>query len=310
MRYGYYPGCSLEGISAEYDDSMRGLLAHLNVAIEEVPDWICCGTLAASSLSRLMGPATALWNVARAKHAGYDQLIAPCSACLYHFKHATKRVAENPALRAEIEALLELPLAAPPPTIHPLELLTADGFEARIRGLVQRDLSDLRVVCYYGCHISRPAAVMQFDDPENPQSMDRLLSWVGVKALDWSGKVDCCGAHYSLIRPDIVVDLCQGLFESALEVGAEAIVAACPMCHANLDTRQGEIGARLGRSLDMPVLYFSQVLGYALGLPIESLGLKRHIVDPLPLMLAKCAQAGSGIGPVHTLDAVSERDHG
>lgn len=301
MRYGYYPGCSLEGISAEYDDSIRSLLAHLNVAIEDVPDWICCGTLAASSLSRLMGPATALWNVARAKGAGCDQLITPCSACLYHFKHAAKRVDDDPALRVEIEELLELPLAALPRTIHPLELLTADGFEASIRQSVQRDLSHLKVVCYYGCHISRPAAVMQFDDPENPKSMDRLMNWVGVEALDWSGKVDCCGAHYSLIRPDIVVDLCKDLFEYALEVGADAIVAACPMCHANLDTRQGEIGSRLGRSLNMPVLYFSQVLGYALGLPIKSLGLKRHIVDPLPLMLAKCAQAENAKGEVRSV---------
>lgn len=288
MRYGYYPGCSLEGISAEYDESIRGLFKHLDVAIEDLPDWICCGTLAAPSLGRLLGLATPLWNVARAQQAGYDRLVAPCSACLYHFKHAARRVAENPALRAEIESLLDLPLASPPPTIHPLELLTADGFETRIKQSVRRNLSTLKVVCYYGCHISRPATVMQFDDPENPQSMDRLLSWVGVQVLDWSSKVDCCGAHYSLIRPDIVVDLCQHLFESALEVGAEAIVVACPMCHANLDTRQNEIAARLSRSLHMPVLYFSQVLGYALGLPIQSLGLKRHIVDPLPLMLEKC----------------------
>jgi len=293
MTYGYYPGCSLEGISAEYDDSVRSLLAHLDVSMEDVPDWICCGTLAATSLSRLMGLVTPLWNVARAERAGFDQVITPCSACLYHFKHAAKRVAEDPALRAEVEGLLDMPLAAPPPTIHPLELLTGDGFEARIRQSVQRDLSGLKVVCYYGCHISRPASVMQFDDPEDPQSMDRLMSWVGAEALDWSGKVDCCGAHYSLIMPDVVVDLCEGLFEAALEVGADAIVAGCPMCHANLDTRQKEIGERLGRSLNMPILYFSQVMGQAMGLPAKALGLKRHIVDPLPLMLAKCSQVSS-----------------
>jgi heterodisulfide reductase subunit B len=293
MKYGYYPGCSLEGISTEYDESIRALFAHLGVAIEDLPNWICCGTLAAPSLSPLLGLATPLWNVARARQQGYDQLIAPCSACLYHFKHAAKRVAENRALRAEVEAVLELSLASPPPTIHPLELLSADGFEARVKQSVQRDLSGLKAVCYYGCHISRPASVMQFDDPENPQSMDRLLSWVGLETLDWPCKVDCCGAHYSLIKPGIVVDLCQRLFEAALEAGAEAIVVACPMCHANLDTRQAEIAARLDGPLNMPVLYFSQVLGYAFGLSPERLGLKRHIVDPLPLMLAKCRQVQS-----------------
>jgi heterodisulfide reductase subunit B len=290
MKVGYYPGCSLEGISSEYDESIRSLFDRLAVTIKDVPDWICCGTQAASSLSRLMGLATPLWNVAQAKRAGFDQLVAPCSACLYHFKHAAKRVAENPALRTEVEAVLALDVSldSPPPTIHPLELLSTDGFEARIRQSVQRDLSNLKAVCYYGCHISRPASVMQFDDPENPRSMDRLMNWSGVQVLDWSCKVDCCGAHYSLIKPDIVVDMCTRLFESALEVGAEAIIVACPMCHANLDTRQTEIGAKLGQPLNMPVLYFSQVLGYALGLPTKSLGLKRHIIDPLPLMLNKC----------------------
>jgi heterodisulfide reductase subunit B len=143
-------------------------------------------------------------------------------------------------------------------------------------------------VCYYGCHISRPAKVMQFDDPENPQSMDRLMKWVGVQVLDWPSKVDCCGAHFSLIKPGIVVDLCSRLFESALEAGAEAIIVGCPMCHANLDTRQDEIAAKLGRPLNMPVLYFSQVLGFALGLSPDMLGFKKHIVDPVPLMVEKC----------------------
>lgn len=293
MKYGYYPGCSLEGISREYDESMRALLARLGVSIEDLPGWICCGTLAAPSLSPLLGLATPLWNVARAKEAGYDQLIAPCSACLYHFKHAAKRVADDLALRAEVEAVLELPLASPPPTIHPLELLSTDSFETRIKGAIQRDLSELRAVCYYGCHISRPASVMQFDDPENPQSMDRLMSWAGAQVLDWPRKVDCCGAHYSMIKPDIVVDLCAKLFEDAVEAKANAIIVACPMCHANLDTRQDQIAAKLGQPINVPVLYFSQVLGYAMGLSPQTLGLRRHIVDPLPMMLEKCGQARS-----------------
>lgn len=288
MKLGYYPGCSLEGISTEYDESMRALFAHLEITIEDLRDWICCGTLAAPSLSRLLGLATPLWNVAQAEKQGYDKLIAPCSACLYHFRHATKIITESPSLRADVEAVLELPLDAPPSTIHPLELLSDDGFEQRIRGAVKRDLSNLKAVCYYGCHISRPAKLMQFDDPENPQSMDRLLNWVGIQTLDWPRKVDCCGAHFSMIKPDFVVDMCKHLFESAIEAGAEAIVVACPMCHANLDTRQEAIAEKLGRSLNMPVLYFSQVLGYAFGLSEQKLGLKRHIVDPLPLMLETC----------------------
>lgn len=292
MKYGYYPGCSLEGISVEYDHSMRSLFTALEVTIEDLPDWICCGTLAAPSISRLLGVATPLWNVAKAKQEGYQQLVAPCSACVYHFKNAEKQVNNNSELMTEVEAVLDMPLDDLPRTVHPLEILVTGGFEELIKSGIQENLSDLKVVCYYGCHISRPAEVMQFDDPEDPQSMDLLLSWVGVQTLDWSRKVDCCGAHFSLIKPDIVVDLCTELVESALEAGADAIVVACPMCHANLDTRQGEISDALGRPVNIPILYFSQVLGYALGITPNSLGFKKHIVDPLPMMLEKCQPWG------------------
>jgi heterodisulfide reductase subunit B len=292
MKYGYYPGCSLEGISVEYDDSIRGLFEALDIQMADLPGWICCGTLAAPSMGRMLGLATPLWNVAQAREMGYDQLITPCSACLYHFKSAAKQVAEDSSLRRHVEDILELPLSDPPQSIHPLELLDDKQYENDIKGLVKRDLSDLKAVCYYGCHISRPAEVMEFDDAENPSSMDRLLGWVGIQTLDWPGKVDCCGAHLSMIIPDIVVDMCSGLIEAALAVGAEAIVVACPMCHANLDTRQEQITAKLGQPFEIPIFYFSQLIGYALGLEPKALGMKKHIIDPLPLMLAKCQGRG------------------
>lgn len=288
MKYGYFPGCSLEGLSTAYDLSVRSLFEQLNVTFEDLPDWICCGTLVTSSVSSLLGLATPLWNIAQAKKAGYDRLVTPCSACLYHFKSAAKQVQEKPDILVDVETILGLPLSNSPPAIHPLELLSTDLFESRIKTLVKRDLFNLKLVSYYGCHISRPASVMQFDDPENPQSMDRLLGWAGVQVLDWSGKVNCCGAHISVVKPEIMVDLCAKLFENALEAGADAIVVACPMCHANLDTRQDLIGDQLGYSLDMPVLYFSQILGYAIGLEPERLGFNKHIINPLPLMLEKC----------------------
>jgi heterodisulfide reductase subunit B2 len=290
MRYGYYPGCSLQGISIEYDHSIRSLFKLLEVPLEELSDWICCGTLAAPALGQMLGLATPLWNVGRARQTGFDRLITPCSACLYHFKHAARQVVHDGKLRSDVEDVLELSLSNPTPAIHPLELLVTEPFEKRIKALVQKELGDLKVVNYYGCHISRPADVMRFDDPENPQSMDRLMAWVGAQSLQWPGKVDCCGAHLSMIRPDLVVTMCSRIVASALEAGADAVVVACPMCHANLDTRQEEIAAHLGRPFSLPILYFSQVIGYALGLEAAELGMLKHIVDPVPLMLASCRQ--------------------
>lgn len=293
MKYGYYPGCSLEGISLEYDHSIRSLFKALNITIEELPDWICCGTLAAPSISRMVGLTTPLWNIAKAGQEGYDRLIAPCSACVYHFRNAAAQLAGKPHLQREVETVLEMPLTGAPPAIHPLELLDDETFKTQIKAAVCRDLAELKVVCYYGCHISRPADIMQFDDPEAPQSMDQLMSLVGAQPLEWPGKVECCGAQFSLIKPSIVIDLCTRLFQWALEAGADAIVVACPMCHANLDTRQDEVAQRLGTPLNLPVLYFSQVLGYAMGLQPDEIGFKKHIIDPVPLMLEKCRSFSS-----------------
>jgi len=293
MKYGYYPGCSLKGISVEYDLSIRNLFQRLGVEMEELPEWICCGTLAAPSTSRLLGLATPLWNMAQAVRAGYEQVISPCSACLYHFKAAQHKLHVEPDLHPEVEAVIGLPLNGRPKVVHPLEVLSATEFEAVIRRSVVQDLSGLKAVCYYGCHISRPARVMQFDDAENPQSMDRLLRWAGIQALDWSGKVDCCGANFSLIKPAVVIDLGRRIFEAAKAAGAEAIVVACPMCHANLDTREQEIEAKFNTHYGMPVLYFSQVLGLAMGVPESGLGFRKHLVDPRPMLNTKCRCFGS-----------------
>ena len=288
MRYGYYPGCSLEGISAEYDVSLRNLFDRLGVEIEEVPEWICCGTTAAPSTSRLLGIAVPLWNVARATKAGHDTVIAPCSACLYHSKNALHQLHQEPTLIPQIEEILGLPLKTTPYLLHPLELLSRPEFESVIRSAVVKQLSDLRAVCYYGCLITRPPKVMQFDVVEYPQSMDRILQWAGIQTLDWSAKTECCGGYFSLIDPQIVIDLSRNIFTAAKSVGANAIIVACPLCQANLDTREAEIAASLGEQYDLPILYFSQVMGLALGVPDEGLGFWKHVVEVPKVISAKC----------------------
>ncbi|MDH5605746.1 MAG: CoB--CoM heterodisulfide reductase iron-sulfur subunit B family protein [Anaerolineae bacterium] len=290
MSYGYYPGCSLEGISEEYDISIRSLFEVLDIPVNDIEDWICCGTMAAPSLSPLLGLAAPLSSVIQAKHQNFEKIIAPCSECLYHFKRATLKVDQDQSVRTDLSEVMGESLDHLPVSIHPLELLYHPDYEALIKSRLvpERDLSALKVVCYYGCHISRPADVMQFDDPENPKSMDEMLEWTGVIVLDWKSKLDCCGAHFSLIQPDIVVELSKEIYLAALEVEADAVVVACPMCHANLDTRQNDIANLLGRPIDMPILYFSQVLGYALGLEMKQLGFEKHLIDPVPLMLEKC----------------------
>ena len=150
---------------------------------------------------------------------------------------------------------------------------------------VKCSLSGLRVVCYYGCLLSRPPDVTEAAHPENPMELDALMSALGADVRDWSYKTTCCGAAHSLTRPDIVLGLSSRLISHARQTGADAIVVACPLCHTNLDARQFQM------KLDqpMPVLYFTQLMALALGLPEKAAALNKNLVDPRPLLQSRGA---------------------
>jgi heterodisulfide reductase subunit B len=135
-----------------------------------------------------------------------------------------------------------------------------------------------KVACYYGCLLVRPAKITGFDRTEDPMEMDKLVAAVGGKAIDWNFKTECCGASFSLSQTSVVGRLGAKIMQDAVARKAEAVVVACPMCHSNLDLRRGEINQRLEQKTDIPVLYITQVIGLALGIPEKKLGLGRHFV--------------------------------
>jgi heterodisulfide reductase subunit B len=130
----------------------------------------------------------------------------------------------------------------------------------------------------------KPAQVARFDDPENPSSMDRILSVLGAEVLDWDFKTECCGASLSLSETEKVLELSGRLLREARWRGADAIVVACQLCQSNLDMRQEEILRREEKKQTLPVLYLSQLMGLAFGLPARELGFNSHLVDPLPAL--------------------------
>jgi heterodisulfide reductase subunit B len=166
--------------------------------------------------------------------------------------------------------------------IHPLEMLS--GREELSGSKVVRDLSFIKAVCYYGCLLTRPPKVMQFDSCENPSSMDNILRSVGVTVLDWSYKTDCCGASLSLSETGIAVKLVGDLLAEAKRVGANAVAVACPLCHSNLDTRQAEAEAMRGEQFGIPIFYFTELIGLAMGYGKKELGSNKHIVSAEPLL--------------------------
>ncbi len=280
MKVTYYPGCSLEGTAADYAASIAAMASFLDVGLVELLDWNCCGASSAHSLNHHLALSLAARNLALAEKAGRD-LVAPCALCFNRLKVAEKALLgpEGQELgfsyRGEIK-IWDL-----------LDYFAQDHFLQELTDKVAQPLANLQAVSYYGCLAARPPGVTDKADYENPQSLERLLLSLGASPIDWSFKTDCCGAGLALPRPDLVDTLVQRLYEQALAAGAECFVVSCQMCQANLDLSQERISRQCGKDYYLPVFYFTELMGLAVGHPAAPRWLSRHLVDPVPLLKFK-----------------------
>jgi heterodisulfide reductase subunit B len=167
--------------------------------------------------------------------------------------------------------------------MHLLKVL----YEASDAMPLRRPLKGLKVACYYGCLLVRPQEVVDFDDVENPQIMDRLIEKSGAEGIEWDFKTACCGASLPLTRRDVVLKLSYRILSQARRLGADCVAVACPMCHSNLDAYQKEMEARYKDKLELPVLYFTQLVGLALDFSPKQLLLDKHFTDPMPMLKDK-----------------------
>jgi heterodisulfide reductase subunit B len=282
MKVGFYPGCSMQGTSRDYGESMRAVAKALELELAEVPEWNCCGSSPAHMVDHLLSVALPVNVLLKAKRAGMAEVMTPCAACYNRLAMGAHEVASSPATKAQVAKVLDTApdaLDKLPRVLNIVELLAQSS--ARIAAKLTKKFEQT-VACYYGCLLVRPAKVTGFDQTENPQEMDKLVALVGGKSIDWSFKTECCGASFSIAKTSVVGRLGAKIVQDAASHQAEAIVVACPMCHSNLDLRRGEINQRLeaegALTSDIPVLYLTQVIGLALGLSEKQLGLRRHFV--------------------------------
>lgn len=283
LRYSYYPGCSLHASAGEYDLSTRELFAALAVELQEVPDWFCCGATPAHNVDELLSLSLCAKNLELAEQVEGDLAVA-CAACFSRLKFAQHLLAEDPLKRSQVEQALDAPLHLEGRVKHLLEILVRDIGADRLRQAVKKPLAGLRVACYYGCLLTRPPEVPQLDDCEAPTIMEDLLRAVGAEPVDWTHRMECCGANFTLSRPGVVLQLSHAILDSAKAAGADCIMVGCPLCHGNLDIRQQEIEEVYTTQYGMPVFYLTQLVGLALGLTAEKLGLDALIVNPQPLL--------------------------
>ena len=273
MKYLYYPGCSLEGTAREYDRSTRALLEALGVELTELADWTCCGASAAEAASRLLSLVLPARNLALAEAQGPGRdLLVPCSACYLNLKRVEEKVHAASELRQRINTVLAedgLAYKGHTHTRHLLDILVRDIGSEAVAQRVVRPLKGLRVAPYYGCQCLRPYPV--FDDPEAPRSMEPLIAAMGADVHPWTMGGTCCGASHMNTKMDVGLELVADLLSAAQ--GADAIVTVCPMCQMNLEAYQKKALQRAGSADSITVVYLPQILGVALGLDQDALGL-------------------------------------
>lgn len=283
----YYPGCSLHSTGIEFDLSTRAVAEILGLKLIEPEGWVCCGTSPAHSTDHFRSIKLPLQTLAIAQKMGYSYMTVPCASCFSRFRNALHEVGQDPELRERVATAVGYEFSKGPEVDSLLTTMTERvGYEA-IRQAVVKPLSGLKVVSYYGCLLTRPPEVTGAEHYEYPMNMDRLMEALGAESLDWSYKTECCGGSLSLTQLPIALEMSRKILQNAKEVGAEAIVVACPLCHANLDLRQSQIAGESHEEFDLPILYFTQVMGMAFGLAPQRLGLEKHFVDPLPLLKRK-----------------------
>lgn len=277
MKYAYFPGCCYHTSAREYERSSRLVSEHLRLELVEIPDWSCCGSTAAHGKSHLLSVALPGRSLASAEEMGMD-VTASCAACFQRLASANKQLVEDNSLREKVNQITGKDYKGTIKVKSLVEVIESIDPE-NIRSRLVRPLKGLKIAAYYGCFLVRPPWITNFDDPENPASLDRLMRLAGADTVEWSHKTECCGASFSVSNEEICLTMAGKILRAAEGSGANCIVTACPLCHFNLDLRQLRCNKKLGTSFNLPVFYFTQLLGVAMGLNQKGLCLDTHFVD-------------------------------
>jgi heterodisulfide reductase subunit B len=278
MRYAYYPGCSLEATGRPYEESVQLVAKALGIELVELEDWNCCGATAYMSVNEVLSFSLSARNFCQAKKIG-NTLVTACSACYTNLRKTNRYLSDFPEIKDKVNTALAeagLHYEGGVTTKHFLQTVVQDVGLDRIKSLVTHPLAGLRVAPYYGCQIARPFGIE--DDTDNPTMMDKLISALGATPTYYPMKTVCCGGSLMGIRKEVALRLCRNILLCAQQDGAQCVAVTCPLCQMNLDAFQAAINKAYGTSFNLPIVYFTQLMGIAFGLDSKGLGLNECIV--------------------------------
>jgi len=291
MKYAYYPGCSANTSGKEYNRSFRLIAKALDIELVDVPDWTCCGSHITYVFNPALAASLSARNLALVEKMGEGiEMVTICSGCYQTFKRSNELLKHDATIQAKVKEALEavnLSYNANVKIHHALEVLTTQEALDTISKKITKPLKGLKVAPYYGCAVVRPKFEDSFDDPENPQSLDRLLKVLGAEPVFYIDKVRCCGGVLIMKQERVGLEMIRRLLANAKRAGAECIVTPCTLCHLNLDIMQPKVERAFKQKFNMPVFFFTQLIGLALGLKPTELGLHKHMVPTISFLQSK-----------------------
>ena len=286
MKIPYYPGCTLNTVAKDFDLSARESARAVGFEMAELIQWNCCGAtfpLTPDNLIALTAPAKVLAN---AKKEG-DTLTTLCSVCYNVLKRTNKVLKDDKEKRGVITGFMEEEYDGSVEVVHFLEVLRDKLGFGKVKEAVKKPLKGLKVGSYYGCMLLRPFEDMGIDKAESPTVMEDLFRALGAEPVFFPNRIECCGAHLAMDNEGIVKRLSGNVLTSAVDNGAEIVVTSCPLCQYNLENSQSQIASEAAGYNPVPVVYFTQLLGLALGQSIDTLGFDKNRWDALPLLKDK-----------------------
>ena len=281
MKYAYYPGCVSQTSGKELDISTRLVAKKLGIELVEFPNFSCCGAGFMDEADIDFNTILNARNLAIARDAGLD-MVTICSTCQGMLSRSNKILKEDAGMKAKADEILskiDRTYDGMETIKHLLWILVADYGLDNLKKMVVKPLEGLRVAAFYGCHIVRPGDVTGFEDPDKPESFEKLISALGAEPVIYDGSTSCCGFPILLHKEDAANKMAGMNLLDAKTKGADVMVTPCPLCHISLDAFQGDAESYAQSPIDLPILHLPQLVGLAIGIPPKSLGLNRHIVD-------------------------------
>ena len=300
-RYAYFPGCSAETVSASYHLSTIETGAKLGVQFEEIEDWNCCGATPYTNIDELLAHTLCARNLAIAERTGLD-VVAPCNACFKNLYHANEDLKKDADLAEHMNFALEADGLRYGGTVgvhHLIHVFVRDvGLDA-IKQKVTHPLKGLKVAAYYGCQLVRPDRDDGFD-PAGPRYFEDLVGALGAKPVAFAHRLRCCGASLMIGHRRAALAMVRELLRGAAQAEADVIATACPLCQLNLECYQKDVNREFGTAYEIPVLYFTQLMGLAMGISAKKLGIGTEMIAPQKVL--ECvARKPAAATPAHNV---------